>query len=243
MKDMVRRLAVAAYGLSWMVLPPLAAAGMVALITGAIVVAPREAVEGEVQRLFYIHLPSAFAAYGSFAVVFIASIVVLWRRDQRWDAVARSAATVGVMFTAFTLATGAIWGRPIWGVYWTWDARLTSTLILLLLYGGYVLARSLADPADEQAARFGAVFAVIAFLDIPLINMSVRWWRTLHPGPIVFDPEGPSFPLEMVAVLAVGTVAVGLLATWLILLKSEAELVGIRLAALRTRLDEHGGQS
>lgn len=242
MYSLVQRISQETYRASWLVLPPLTAVSMLALIVGAIIVAPREAVEGEVQRIFYIHLPSAFAAYGSFTVVFVASIVVLWRRDRRWDVVARSAAVVGVMFTAFTLATGAIWGRPIWGVYWTWDARLTSTLILLLLYGGYVLARSLADPADEQAARFGAVFAILAFIDIPLINMSVRWWRTLHPGPIVFDPSGPSLPLEMVAVLGIGTIAICLLASWLILLKSEAELIGNRLLAVRTRLDQAGGQ-
>ena len=118
------------------------------------------------------------AAYGAFAVVFVASLVVLWKRDMRWDAVARGAATVGVLFTGLTLATGALWGKPVWGVYWTWDARLTATLVLFLIYGAYLLARSMADELDEGAARFAAVFAVIGAFDIPLIMMSVRWWRT-----------------------------------------------------------------
>lgn len=231
-----------AYGARWVALPPLAGIGVFVLLAGSLVVAPREAVEGEVQRLFYIHLPSALAAYGSFFVVFVASIALLVKRDLRWDAIARGAAGVGVLFTVFTLATGAIWGRPIWGVYWNWDARLTSTLILLLLYGGYLLARSLADPADEQAARYGAVFAILAFADIPIINMSVRWWRTLHPQPMVFrGPEGPSMPIEMVIVLLVGIVAVGVLATWLIVLRSETELLGLRTGALRARADLEGG--
>jgi len=201
-----------------------------------VLAAPREAVEGEVQRLFYIHVPSAIAAYGAFFVVFAASILLLWKRDMRWDAVARSAAGVGVLFTGFTLATGAIWGRPIWGVYWTWDARLTSTLILFLLYGGYLLARSVAEASDEQAARFGAVFAIIAFADIPIIQMSVRWWRTLHPQPIVFDPT-PSLPAEMLIVLGIGFFAITLLATWLIVLRAETESLTLRAQELRARLD------
>ncbi len=229
------------YGVRWVTLPPLVGLGVFALIAGALVVAPRESVEGEVQRVFYIHFPSALTAYGALFVVFLASIALLWTKDMRWDAIARAAAGVGVLFTAFTLATGAIWGRPIWGVYWTWDARLTSTLILLLLYGGYLLARSLADPTDEQAARYGAVFAIFAFADIPVINMSVRWWRTLHPQPMVVGSDGPAMPIDMVAVLVIGLIGVGLLATWLIVLRAEAELLGVRTQALRARLDRRIG--
>ena len=229
------------YTFRWVTLPPLVGVGMFALIAASLVVAPRESVEGEVQRLFYIHFPSALTAYGALFVVFVSSIALLWTKDMRWDAIARAAAGVGVLFTAFTLATGAIWGRPIWGVYWTWDARLTSTLILLLLYGGYLLARSLADPTDEQAARYGAVFAIFAFADIPIINMSVRWWRTLHPQPMVVGADGPAMPIEMVAVMMIGLVGVGLLATWLIVLRSEAELLGVRTQALRARLDRRMG--
>jgi heme exporter protein C len=237
-----RRTALASlYALRWRTFPPLVGVGVFGLIVAAVVAAPREAVEGEVQRIFYIHLPSALTAYGAFFVVFVCSIMVLWKRDLRWDAVARAAAGVGVLFTALTLATGAIWGRPIWGVFWTWDARLTSTLILLMLYGGYLLARSLSDPTDEQAARYGAVFAILAFADIPIINMSVRWWRTLHPQPMVFDPAGPSMPGEMLIVLAIGLLAVGLLGTWLIVLRADTELLALRAQTLRARLDRARG--
>ena len=124
----------------------------------------------------------------------------------------------------------------------TFFRRLTSTLILLLLYGGYLLARSLADPTDEQAARYGAVFAIFAFADIPIINMSVRWWRTLHPQPMVFrGTEGPSMPTEMVVVLLLGIVAVGLLATWLTILRSETEVLALRADGLRAQLDSQLG--
>ncbi len=234
----VRRLVLASYAARWVVLPPLTGVAMLALIVGAVIVAPREAVEGEVQRLFYIHVPAALAMYTAYSITFVASLAVLWRRDLRADAVARASAGVGVLFTALVLATGAIWGRPIWGVWWAWDARLTSTLLLLLLFGGYLLARGLADEHDEQAARFAAIFAVVAFLDIPIINMSVRWWRTLHPQPIVLRlPGDQALPNSMLAVLAVGVVAVVLLALWLIALRAATEQLAQRTAALRIAMD------
>lgn len=234
----LQRQAALVYGWRWMVLPPAAGVAMLAMIVGAMVVAPREAVEGEVQRIFYIHVPSAIAAYLSFFIVFVASIVVLWRRDMRYDVVARAAAGVGVLFTALVLATGAIWGHPIWGTWWAWDARLTSTLILFLIFSGYLLARSLSDAADEQAARYAAVFAIIGFLDIPIINMSVRWWRTLHPQPIVLAmPGDQALPTSMLAVLWLGMVAILLLALWFIVLRAETERVSARLAELRMALD------
>ena len=150
---------------------------------------------------------------------------------------------VGVLFTGLTLATGMIWGKPIWGVWWTWDARLTSTLILFLLYSGYLLARQLADETDEQAARFAAVFAIVAFIDIPIINMSVRWWRTLHPQPIVFDPFGEqALPGSMLLVLAIGMIAIVTLAIWLIVLRSEAESLTQRAIDARQRIDQQEGR-
>ena len=232
------RLASFVYRLRWTVLPPATGIAMLALIVGALAAAPREAIEGEVQRIFYIHVPAAIASYLAYFVVFVASLVVLWRRDMRADAIARGAATVGVLFTALVLATGAIWGRPVWGAWWAWDARLTTTLILLLIYSGYLLARSLADDADEQAARYAAVFAVIGFIDIPIINMSVRWWRTLHPQPMVLQMPGEQpLPGSMLLVLAIGMVAVLLLTVWLIVLRAEAERLAQRAVELRAALD------
>ena len=234
----ITSLAQQVYGWRWSLLPPLTGVGMFALIVGAVLVAPPEAVEGDVQRLMYIHVPSAIAAYMAFTVTFVASIVVLWKRDMRWDAVARGAAAVGVLFTGLVLVTGAIWGKPIWGIYWTWDARLTSTLILFLIFGAYLLARAVAGPNDEQAARYAAVFAIIGFLDIPLIHMSVTWWRTLHPQPIVFrDFQSPALPPEMTIVLLVSMAAITLLTLWLIVLQTDTERLGQRTETLRALVD------
>ena len=228
----------AIYDARWVLLPPLTGVAMLAMLVGAVIVAPREAIEGEVQRIFYIHVPSALAAYLAFFVVFAASIALLWTRDLRFDAVARAAAGVGVLFTALTLATGAIWGKPIWGTWWAWDARLTSTLVLLLIYVGYLLARSLSDRGDVQAARYAAVFAIIGFVDIPIINMSVRWWRTLHPDPIVTRGLGEqSLPASMLLVLMLGVAAIGLLALWLMALRAEAERIAVRGDELRAEVD------
>lgn len=239
MTRLTLRIALWVYGWRWLVLPPTVGALMLAMLVGSVVVAPREVVEGEVQRLMYIHVPSAISGYLAFAVVFAASIGLLWTRDMRFDAVARGAATVGVLFTFMMLATGAIWGKPIWGTYWAWDARITSTLILFLLYTAYLLARSLADELDEQAARYSAVYAIVAFLDIPIIQMSVRWWRTLHPQPIV--TEG-ALPGSMLLVLGLSTLAVVLLTVWLIVLRAETEGIGVRATALRAALDRREGE-
>lgn len=229
-----------AYERRWQLLPPLTGVAMLAMIVGALVAAPRETVEGEVQRIFYIHLPVIAASYLAFTIVFIASIGVLWSRDMRWDAVARSAATVGVLFTGLTLATGAIWGKPIWGVWWAWEARLITTLLLFLIYGGYLLARSISAQNDEQAARYAAVFAIVGFLDIPLIHMSTRWWRTLHPDPIVVRPR-PALPAEMMIVLLIGLIGVTLLALWLLVLRGETERMSQRTLSMRAELDRREG--
>ena len=222
------------YGFRWILLPPVTGAAVMAMIIGALVVAPRETIEGDVQRLLYIHFPSILAAYGAFLVVFVASLVVLFSRDMRWDAVARGAATVGVLFTGLTLATGALWGKPIWGVFWTWDARLTSTLVLFLIYAAYLLARAMADELDEQAARFAAVFAVLGAFDIPLIMFSVLWWRTLHPQPIVMRG---ALPPEMRAVLMIAFLGISALAVWLMVLRTETDWLAKRTATMRALVD------
>lgn len=234
--SLIVRAAQLSYQIRWMVLPPVTGVAMTALLIGALLAAPREVVEGEVQRLFYIHVPSALAFYLAFFVVFLSSILLLWKRDMRFDPVARAAASVGVLFTGITLATGAIWGKPIWGVYWTWDARLTSTLVLFLIYSSYLLARGLSDRTDEQAARYSAVFAIIGFLDIPFIHFAVDWWRTLHPQRIVFRPDS-ALPAEMLAVFIVGVIGIGLLATWLMVLRYEVESLGVGVDSLRAEID------
>ncbi|HEY6874804.1 MAG TPA: cytochrome c biogenesis protein CcsA [Candidatus Dormibacteraeota bacterium] len=166
----------------------LAAAGAVALMLIAAVVifffTPTDALQGPVQRIFYVHVSSAIAAFASFLVVAIGGAIYLWRESMVADRLARSAALTGVVLTTVTLVMGMMWAKPIWGAFWTWDARLTSTLVLWIIYAGYLLVRRLAVPG-RQAARFAAVVGIFGFVDVPIVYFSVTWWRTQHPGPVI----------------------------------------------------------
>src|SRR5574337_309809 len=153
--------------------------GLAVGLYSAFVYAPADAVQGEVQRLMYLHVPLILMSYMAFFVVFVASLLYLWRRHRQYDAVAYSSAEIGVLFTALSIAVGSIWGRPTWGAWWTWDARLTTTAILLLVFLGYLMLRTLVDD-PSRGATFCAVLGILGFLDIPIIHMSVVWWRTLH---------------------------------------------------------------
>jgi heme exporter protein C len=183
--------------------------------------APPDANQGDVQRIMYIHIPSILTAYLSFFIVFIGSALYLWKRERRDDILARSAAELGVLFTALTIVEGSIWGKPTWGVWWTWDARLTLTAILLMIFVGYLLLRSLIED-EERAAVSGAIVGIIGFLDIPLIHMSVYWWRTLHQPPSILRPDKAPWenihPAMLVA-LAVNFVAFLLLYFYLLSLR------------------------
>jgi heme exporter protein C len=161
-------------------------------------------------------VPSAWVGMMAFSVVFVASIGVLATGSRTWDRVAASSAEVGVVFTTAVLLTGPLWARPVWGVYWSWDPRLTSYVILWLLYLTYLALRSYV-PEPARRARYSAVLGVVAFFNVPLVYLSVRWWRSLHPGPVVANPEGPQLPGSMLAVLFVGIVAFTLL--YLLLLR------------------------
>lgn len=153
-----------------------------------LIVAPPDAYQGESQRIMYLHIPSILTAYLSFFIVFIGSCLFLWKREKRDDILAYSAAEIGVLFTGLTILEGAIWGKPTWGVWWTWDARLTLTAILFLIFVGYLMLRSLIED-EARGAVCGAVLGIIGFLDIPLIHMSVYWWRTLHQSPSILRPD------------------------------------------------------
>ena len=169
----------------------LGALALIAIATSlywSLIEAPPDAYQGEVQRIMYLHLPSILTAYLSFFLVFVGSCLYLWKREQRDDILAHSAAELGVLFTALTIVEGSIWGRNTWGVWWTWDARLTLTAILLLIYTGYLMLRSLLEDSS-RAASTAAVVGIIGFLDIPLIHMSVYWWRTLHQPPSILRPD------------------------------------------------------
>ncbi len=146
---------------------------------------PTEATMGVVQRIFYWHVPMAWIAFLAFFVVFISSILYLAKRESRWDRMASSSAEVGVVFTTLALIAGSLWARPIWGVYWTWDPRLTSTLVLWLIYVAYLLVRAYVTN-KEQGARFGAVIGIIGFLDVPIVALAITLFPTEHPAPVIF---------------------------------------------------------
>src|SRR3954453_10108769 len=183
--------------------------------------APPDAFQGNVQRIMYLHLPSILTAYLSFFLVFVGSCLYLWKREKRDDNLAHSAAEIGVLFTALTIVEGSIWGKPTWGVWWTWDARLTLTAILLLVFVGYLMLRSLIEE-ENRAAASAAVLGIIGFLDIPLIHMSVYWWRTLHQPPSILRPDKAPWdnvdPAMLVA-LAINFIAVILLYFYLLSLR------------------------
>jgi len=168
-----------------------AAVALMLVAAGAIFLfAPTDALQGPVQRIFYLHVSAAIAAYGCFGVVLIGGAVYLRNESQAADRLARAGALVGLVFTTVTLVMGMLWAKPIWGTFWTWDARLTSTLVLWIIYAGYLLLRQLAEPG-RQAARFAAVVGIFGFVDVPIVYFSVTWWRTQHPGPVIVSNALP----------------------------------------------------
>jgi len=159
---------------------------MMAALFMVFVYVPTEKHSGIVQRIFYFHVPVAWVSFLAFFVTFIASILYLWKREIKWDAVACASAEVGVIFTTLVLITGPIWAKPTWGIWWTWDARLTTSLVLWLIYLAYLLVRRLANE-PTQGARHGAVIGIVGFIDVPIVFLAVNLWRTQHPTTIVFE--------------------------------------------------------
>jgi heme exporter protein C len=176
----------------------------------ALYIAPEEATMHEIQRIFYFHVPAWVATFTAFTIVFVSNIAYLTTRGQRWDSLGVSAAEVGVACCSIGLITGPLWAKPVWGVWWTWDARLTTTFIMWVMYICYLMLRGLLEDPRHRAT-LSAVFGIFAFLDVPLVYMSNRLWRTQHPQPVFFG--GPNsginptmakvFLLCMVAVLVV----------------------------------------
>ena len=196
------------------------------------VYAPQDALQGPVQRIFYLHVGSAIAAFGCFGLVLVGGVAYLWKDSLRGDRLARASALVGLVFTTNTFVMGMIWAKPIWT--WdpsqTWDARLTSTAALWVIYAGYLMVRRFATPG-RPAMRLASVVGIVGFVDVPVVYFSVQWWRTLHPGPVLITPDGPQLPPEMLLALAVTTVAVGFLAAVMI-------AVRYRIEARRDEIEE-----
>jgi heme exporter protein C len=190
---------------------------------------PTEADQGIVQRIFYFHVPCAWVAFAAFGLVAICGIFYLWLGQQVWDDLGYAAAECGMVFCTLVLITGSLWAKPIWGAWWTWDSRLTTTLVLWLLYGGYLLLRAMADDTP-QVARFAAVIGVIAAADVPVVIVSVRLWRTIHPAVLVTRQGGHGLEdPRMVMTLLVAMIAFTALFAWILMLR-------FATLRLRTRL-------
>ncbi|MFC1964260.1 cytochrome c biogenesis protein [Chloroflexota bacterium] len=147
---------------------------------------PTEATMGVVQRIFYFHVPLAWVSFLAFFIVFIFSILYLWKRGEKWDIIASASAEVGLVFTTLFLISGSIWAKPIWNTWWTWDPRLTAALVLWLMYLAYHLVRAYTTES-QRGARFAAVVGIVGFVDVPIVALSITLWRTQHPSPVIFD--------------------------------------------------------
>ena len=179
---------------------------MVAALYLVFIYVPTEKEMGIVQRIFYLHVPLAWGAFLAFFIVFLGSILYLWKRESKWDVLANSSAEVGIVFTTLFLITGSIWAKPIWGVWWSWDSRLTAALILWLIYIAYIIVRSFATE-ESRGARFAAVVGIVGFIDVPITALAITLWRTQHPGPTIFqDGLSPPMILTLLVCLVAFTI-------------------------------------
>jgi heme exporter protein C len=178
-------------------------------------IAPEERTMGLIQRIFYFHVASAWAGFTAFFLCFLGNLLYVWRRDQKYDWLAVSGAEVGLAFTTVVLITGPIWAHPVWGIWWTWDARLTSTFVLWLLYVSYLLLRTLVEEPDRRAL-LSSLFGIFAFLDVPLVFGAIRWWRTQHPQPVIMGGQGSGLDPTMKSVFFFSALAMHVLMIFLV---------------------------
>ncbi len=191
---------------------------------------PPERAQGAIFKIIFFHVPPAITALTGAAVGLVASVGFLLTKNLRFDAVAVAVTEVGLAFLAANLVTGSIWGRVIWGIWWTWDARLTSALICWILYAGYLmLRRAIEEPT--QRATFAAVFSIFAFVDVPIVIFSIKWWRTQHPAPVFW--AGGSFPHDWSILMGWNLVAMMLLGAAMVLIRLRQEEAQRELDAMR----------
>ncbi|MGD1994318.1 MAG: cytochrome c biogenesis protein CcsA [Anaerolineae bacterium] len=197
--------------------------------------APRELTMGDVQRIFYFHVASAWVGFFAFFVTFLAGIAYLMQSRRRWDILALSSVEVGLTFITMTVATGALWAKPVWGTYWTWEPRLTISAVQLLIYIAYGMLRAAIDNPEQQA-RFAAVYGIVAFVTVPLSWFAIRWWRTIHPD-VVTGGGGMAITPRMTHTLLASLAAFTLLYFTLLRQRVRLERASDALVALRTRLE------
>jgi len=192
--------------------------------------APREATMGDVQRIFYFHVASAWVGFFGFFVTFLGGVLYLVRGERRWDILSLSSAEVGLTFITMVLITGSLWAKPVWGTYWTWEPRLTISAVQWLIYVAYVMLRA-STVGEERVARFSAVYGVLAFVTVPLSWFAIRWWRTIHPQ--VVSSEGMALTPKMVQTLMASLATFTVIYVTLLRERMRLELAQDRLAALR----------
>jgi heme exporter protein C len=219
-----------------LLLPPATILAMLAAVYLVFIGAPNDDFQGPVQRIFYVHMAMWLATFTAFGIVGVASLMYLWKRASRWDHLGRAAAELGLLFCTLGLATGSIWAKPIWGTWWTWDPRLTLTLILWMIYAAYLLLRSLATE-PTQGATLAAILGVSGVVDLYLINRAVYWWRGIHPAVIQNKDGGTGLADPMMrAALIVAMLAFFLVFLWLLRLR-------LRTARLQDQVDDLRAQA
>jgi heme exporter protein C len=205
---------------------------VIAAAYAAFYVAPEERTMGLIQRIFYLHVASAWAGFTAFFICFIANLLYIWKRGQKFDWLSVSSAEVGLTFTTIVLITGPIWAHPVWGIWWTWDARLTSTFVLWLLYASFLVLRTLIEESDRRAL-LSSLFGVFAFLDVPLVFGAIRWWRTQHPSPVILGGANSGLDPTMKKVLLFSALAMHVLMAVLIVQRYTLEKLRSELQELQ----------
>lgn len=203
---------------------------IIAALYMAFMFAPLEKVMGPVQKIFYFHVASAWIAFFAFFVTFVFSILFLVKQNYLFDDIAESSAEMGIIFCTIVLITGPIWARPIWGVWWTWDPRLTTTTILWFIYAGYIMLRKFIEESDKRA-KFAAAIGIIGFIDVPIVFFSIRWWRTIHPN--VVQKGGGGLHPDMLKTMLFALLAFSVLYAAMMLKR-------VRIASLTRRVDALG---
>lgn len=209
---------------------------MTAALFLVFVYVPTEREMGVVQRIFYFHVPLAWVSFLAFGVVFLCSILYLRQGNRRWDRVARSSAEIGIVFTSLVLITGPIWARPVWGAWWTWDPRLTTTLLLWFIYLAYLHVGTFTEE-ESRAARYTAVVGIIGFLDIPIVALAIVLWRTQHPSPLIFES---GLAGSMLLTLMVSLTAFTLLFSYLLIQRTSLRRAADEAKRLRQSMHERG---
>ena len=211
-------------------------AGVLLVMYLALEWAPLESTEGHVQRIFYVHVPVSWSAFLAFFVVFISGAVYLIKRDERWDWLAVSAAELGLLMTTLSLISGIIWGRPTWGVWWVWDPRLTSTLLMWMIYVSYLMVRAYSSEVG-RGSRLAAVIGILGFADVPIVYYSVVWWQNIHPQPLI-RPGSLELTGSMASVLLISMAVFTVMLFYMISRRFLLEKSTSELAMMKRTLQE-----